>query len=171
MKSCPYSILNLTTEATLSDIKQQYKLLALKYHPDRLVTASESQQQDGEDTQQLKFIEIQQAYELLRDPKQKRQYDREYHLNKYNLEKQLVGNISDYILLSEMKYDQDEDVCTHQCRCGGLYTIHMNDIINNINENDNDGGIYKSFNINCKNCSLIIQVENDMDDDFEDYED
>ncbi|KAG2386276.1 hypothetical protein C9374_002722 [Naegleria lovaniensis] len=157
--SSPYDILQLPSHATLNEIKQQYKILAKLYHPDAASNNSSST------SHHEKFIELQQAYELLRDSKKRRNYDKQFHLNKYHLEKQYIGNISDYVLLSEMRFNEMNDCCEMDCRCGGLYIISMNDIANN--SNNETLGYFKSYNINCNNCSLIIQVENDMDEDDE----
>ena len=156
----PYAVLNVATDATMELIKKQYIIMAQRYHPDRQDSTTSEETMEQVKNQ---FIKIQEAWELLRDAKRKRQYDREYHLNKYNIEKQLIGNISDFILLSEMAYDEELDSCSSSCRCGGSYVIQMETIIND--SENGTGETFKSYNINCNNCSLIIQVENDMTED------
>lgn len=59
-----YSTLNVTETASQDEIKQAYKKLAMKNHPDR-----------GGDT--AKFQEISQAYDTLSDPQKRAQYDAE----------------------------------------------------------------------------------------------
>jgi DnaJ-class molecular chaperone len=57
-----YQILGIDRNATESDIKRAYKKLASQHHPDK-----------GGD--QEKFKEIQKAYDVLKDPEKRQQYD------------------------------------------------------------------------------------------------
>lgn len=61
----PYAALHINRDASISDIKKAYFKLAKQYHPDT----------NKEKGAQEKFLEIQQAYEILSDPKKKSRYD------------------------------------------------------------------------------------------------
>jgi curved DNA-binding protein CbpA len=63
-----YKILEIEFGADLMSIKKSYRRLALKYHPDK---------NHASDTAQ-KFIEITEAYVILRDPLKKHDYDNIY---------------------------------------------------------------------------------------------
>lgn len=65
-----YELLGITETVTLVEIKQAYKLLARKYHPD----VSPPGRVD-ENTQ--RFIRVQEAYEVLSDPRTRALYDRD----------------------------------------------------------------------------------------------
>lgn len=58
-----YNILGLTKNATADEIKQAYKKLAMKHHPDR----------NGGD--ESKFKELSSAYEILSNPEKRQMYD------------------------------------------------------------------------------------------------
>ena len=60
-----YEILGLTHTATQQEIKEAYRVLAKRYHPDvsKMANAEE------------KFIVITEAYEILKDPEIRRRYD------------------------------------------------------------------------------------------------
>jgi hypothetical protein len=60
-----YKVLGLARGATPDEIRNAYRLLARKYHPDV------STEDDG----QQKFIVVREAYETLRDPKRRMNYD------------------------------------------------------------------------------------------------
>nr|CAH7736419.1 unnamed protein product [Callosobruchus chinensis] len=62
-----YKILNIPRSATKDQIKKAYKLLALKWHPDK--------NPDKPEEACKRFREISQAYEVLSDPKKKKSYD------------------------------------------------------------------------------------------------
>ncbi|MDJ0744518.1 MAG: DnaJ domain-containing protein [Xenococcaceae cyanobacterium MO_167.B27] len=69
-----YSILELSPDATLEDIKTSFRRLARKYHPDlnpNNIKATE------------KFKQISQAYEVLSDEKKRRRYDRDHYRPRY----------------------------------------------------------------------------------------
>jgi DnaJ-class molecular chaperone len=57
-----YSILGVTRQSSQEDIKKAYRKLAMEHHPDR-----------GGDS--VKFAEINEAYETLKDPAKRSQYD------------------------------------------------------------------------------------------------
>ncbi len=60
-----YKILGVSRTATAEDIKKCYRRLARKYHPDV------SKEKDAEQ----KFKEVQEAYEVLKDPEKRAAYD------------------------------------------------------------------------------------------------
>lgn len=60
-----YSILGVSRNASVQEIKQAFRKLAVKYHPDKSNDSSTAS----------KFIEITEAYEVLRDLQKKQQYD------------------------------------------------------------------------------------------------
>ena len=67
MPESHYEILGVTSKSTDAEIKKAYRVLSLKYHPDR---NSSSEAVD-------KMHKINEAYEVLSDPVKKRQYDME----------------------------------------------------------------------------------------------
>ncbi len=60
-----YAVLGVAKDASQDDIKKQYRKLARKYHPDR------SEEADAE----AKFKEINTAYQTLKNPKKRAEYD------------------------------------------------------------------------------------------------
>ena len=64
-----YKVLEVDRTASQKDVKKAFRNLALKYHPDK---------NPDEDTS-LKFREIAEAYEVLRDEEKRRQYDQMGH--------------------------------------------------------------------------------------------
>ena len=70
-----YSILQLSPDATLKDIKTSFRSLARKYHPDLNQNKTETTE---------KFQQISQAYEVLSDEKQRRLYDVSRNVGSYN---------------------------------------------------------------------------------------
>jgi molecular chaperone DnaJ len=65
-----YEVLGVTRTATEVEVTKAYRGLAKKYHPD---------QTPGDDTVVAKYHEVQEAYEVLRDPQRRQVYDRYGH--------------------------------------------------------------------------------------------
>ncbi len=65
-----YQTLGVSRTASAAEIKSAYRKLAMKYHPDR---------NPGDTTAELKFKEINEAYEVLKDPDKRGVYDRFGH--------------------------------------------------------------------------------------------
>jgi DnaJ-class molecular chaperone len=67
----PYSILGVSTSASPAEIRQCFRELALKYHPDKNKNSEESRQ---------KFMQIVEAYKVLTDSSTRKEY---YHKNSF----------------------------------------------------------------------------------------
>ena len=65
-----YEILGVSKSASEDEIKQAYRKLAMKYHPDRNKGNAEAEE---------KFKEATEAYEVIRDPKKRAMYDQYGH--------------------------------------------------------------------------------------------
>nr|XP_026694432.1 dnaJ homolog subfamily C member 16-like [Ciona intestinalis] len=67
----PYAILNVGKSAKLSEIRKSYKQLVKEWHPDK----------NSSPNAQEKFIEVQQAYEILSNEEKRQQFDEHGHTN------------------------------------------------------------------------------------------
>ncbi|GLT97743.1 hypothetical protein SLE2022_152920 [Rubroshorea leprosula] len=65
-----YELLGIPESGTLLEVKQAYKQLARKYHPD--VSPPDQVEENTE-----RFIQVQEAYETLSDPRRRAIYDRD----------------------------------------------------------------------------------------------
>ncbi|MGL4553448.1 MAG: molecular chaperone DnaJ [Gemmataceae bacterium] len=70
MKRCYYEILSVEKSADEQAIRVAHRKLAMQYHPDR---------NPGDKEAELKFKEVSEAFEVLRDPQKKAVYDRYGH--------------------------------------------------------------------------------------------
>jgi curved DNA-binding protein len=61
-----YKILGVSRDASAADIKNAYRKLAMQYHPDR---------NPGDKKAEERFKEINEAYQVLSDPKKRQRYD------------------------------------------------------------------------------------------------
>lgn len=66
-----YEVLGVSKNATDAELKNAYKKMAIKYHPDRQVGKSDEEKKAAEE----KFKEAAEAYDVLRDPQKRQQYD------------------------------------------------------------------------------------------------
>jgi len=69
-KRCYYETLEVERNADDSALKSSFRKLAMKFHPDR---------NPGDDTSEVKFKEINEAYEVLKDKDKRAAYDRFGH--------------------------------------------------------------------------------------------
>lgn len=77
-----YQVLNISENATLEDVKKAYRKLALQFHPDK----------NKDKGAQSKFIEINIAYETLKDSNLRTEYDNFLKSEKENLENEFEIN-------------------------------------------------------------------------------
>jgi molecular chaperone DnaJ len=65
-----YAILGTSRDATAEELKKAYRKLAMRYHPDR---------NPGDKQAEAKFKEVNEAYDVLKDPEKRAAYDRFGH--------------------------------------------------------------------------------------------
>src|SRR6266513_284893 len=66
-KRCFYDVLGVERTADESELKSAFRKLAMKWHPDR---------NPGDKSSEVRFKEINEAYEILKDPDKRAAYDR-----------------------------------------------------------------------------------------------
>src|SRR6201996_4538614 len=70
MKRCYYEVLGCQKGAAVTELKASYRKLAMELHPDR---------NPGDHTSEVKFKEINEAYDVLKDDQKRAAYDRFGH--------------------------------------------------------------------------------------------
>ena len=141
---------------TQQDIKKQYRQLVMLYHPDR------NQHLGSQQTEQ-QFLSVRHAFEILGDAQKRRAYNQDLEKSHFDHHKSMVGEISEYVKLSEMQLREvnDKKVETFEwsCRCSSHYELLLDD---RIVDNETGDISFDSMIVNCNGCSLKIKIFNDM---------
>ncbi|KAL0488918.1 DnaJ [Acrasis kona] len=134
-----YRVLNVSRDASVQEIKQQYLNLSRQYHPDASGTNDSKE-----------FIEIQEAWEILRNEDSRLALDKDLdNLESKNYKTR--GEISEVVKISEMDFNEDGDVLSRPCRCGSTYDLSTSDAYD-----------FNEVIVVCSGCSLKIKIENDL---------
>lgn len=83
-----YDILHVSKNDSIKTIKQNFKKLSLKYHPDK----------NKDSISQIKFKLLNEAYEVLKDPYMRGRYDVEYEKH-FRFKNHLFNSILDINIL------------------------------------------------------------------------
>ncbi|KAI9322690.1 DnaJ-domain-containing protein [Dichotomocladium elegans] len=128
-----YEVLNISENASYELIKARFQQLILQHHPDKRKSLQD-------DTRAHRIL---QAWEILRDPQRRKQYDSELSARKAAV---MNGEVD----LDDMEYDENAQTFRLQCRCSGTYVITEDELEQGIDT------------ICCDNCSLQIHVLYDI---------
>lgn len=106
---CHYEVLGVSKDASDSELKKAYRVLALKWHPDKNSDRVESIE---------KFQEIQQAYDVLSDRQERAWYDKH--------REQILHGGENYVDdgLNLMHYFQTSAYCGHGDGEKGFYSVY-----------------------------------------------
>uniref|UniRef100_A0A803WBY4 DnaJ heat shock protein family (Hsp40) member C24 n=1 Tax=Ficedula albicollis TaxID=59894 RepID=A0A803WBY4_FICAL len=109
-----------------------------KYHPDK----QEADVAAGEAEERVqRFIEIDQAWKILGNEQTKKEYDLQQRED--NLTKEWP--LHEQIYLEDMCWNEDEQLYTLSCRCGGNYSVSKSET--------KDVSL-----VCCDTCSLVIEI-------------
>jgi len=98
MASNYYQILDITEDATHHQIKDAYRKLVLKYHPDK---------NKGNPLFEEMIQQINEAYETLSNPESRKIYDEQLYSNEYSEEQEYASAVEeDEFSLREFFYDK-----------------------------------------------------------------
>ncbi|KAJ2897538.1 hypothetical protein IWW38_001684 [Coemansia aciculifera] len=136
-----YAVLGVCHTATLEEIKRAYYALSREVHPDKIHTTA-AVSKETEDVKKLEFHQISIAWEILRDPAKRREYDR----IQSSEQNRARGVVHDDVDLDDMDLEEKDMSYTYPCKCSGQYVIA---------ESDLDAGRDIAP---CSDCSLKIRV-------------
>ena len=111
-----YDILGIKKTATQAEIKQSFRKLALKYHPDKNRNSEESKK---------KFMHIVEAYEVLSDEMSRKTYDNwSYYMSYGSLHKREWTPPADFEYI--YSYEQIKQKYGRHNSRGGMWDISEN---------------------------------------------
>ncbi len=82
-----YYFLGVSEDASAEDIKKAYRKLSMKYHPDK---------NDNDEFFELRFREVQEAYEVLIDVDRRKSYDNQFNSVQRNIKSTLSPKIQKF---------------------------------------------------------------------------
>ena len=112
-----YEVLSVSEDATYDEIRAAYRSAALNTHPDKAQTTLES---SVPSSAQQEFFSVQKAWEILRHPASRADYDKQLQSSRQNIE-----IIASEIKVTDMIIESTGDTVEllYPCRCGDYFFI------------------------------------------------
>ena len=164
-----YDVLGVRPDATEQELRNAYRAAVLVHHPDKVpigqqaasdavrpATAAKQQKAASDfastalqgstaSGQDISFLQLQCAWQALREPKQRQKYDAALQMAALHHD----VAISDTMRLADMHMSDEGDERHCPCRCGGAYWVLPSDFV-----------LSHSIIVQCDTCSLHIEVLN-----------
>lgn len=158
-KQNQYEILGVSESADAVKVKEAFRSLILRYHPDK--SASRGSRSDDDDDDDVDYVNlIQKAYDILRDPIKRKQYDEELRLerqrNQNRLESAIVIAKSDCVTEECNDDDDRSPILVYPCRCGAL--LDTSPLEGEDDDEDDDGDGLDGDFLECPGCSLVYDL-------------
>jgi diphthamide biosynthesis protein 4 len=134
-----YIVLQLSSDATLADIKRAYQSMLLVVHPDKRRLDSHP---TPSSENMVTVDHIREAYATLSDPQKRMEYDRHYS-GRTNSGGPRPAQV---LSLEDLTEEENLERWTYPCRCGGMFAI---------TEREMDAGVHL---IGCISCSEVVWV-------------
>ncbi|XP_036240978.1 dnaJ homolog subfamily C member 24 [Molothrus ater] len=131
-----YKVLGAKPSDSPAELKRKYQKLALLYHPDKQAAGTAEAEE-----RVRRFLEIHQAWKVLGNEETKQEYDLQQRED--NLTKEWP--LHEQIYLEDMSWNEDEQLYTLSCRCGGNYSVSKSET--------KDVSL-----VCCDTCSLVIEI-------------
>ena len=115
-KQTHYEVLQVDNTASLREIKNAYNAMVRRSHPDRISTETSSECS-------LEFISIQNAWEVLRDSKKRKEYDKSLQTIAYRCNKVPIAYCVALNDCDEFSNNSGESGSEFEyaCRCGDYF--------------------------------------------------
>jgi diphthamide biosynthesis protein 4 len=113
-----YEVLSVSEDATYDEIRAAYRSAALNTHPDKAQTTLESSSVPS--TEQQEFSSVQKAWEVLRHPTSRADYDKQLQSSRQSIE-----IIASEIQVGDMIVESAAGALEllYPCRCGDYFSI------------------------------------------------
>lgn len=151
-----YAVLGASPSDSVQQLRRRYQQLALKFHPDRLKGQSSTEAESNKRT----FLEVDAAWRILSDQNSRMQYD----LHKRAQELKQDWPVDSTVNLEDMTWDRDQCVYTSCCRCGGVFSLTEEEVMEetqsgqtDVEEKNPDKGD-RGLVVCCDTCSLSVYV-------------
>lgn len=159
-----YEVLSVSEDATYDEIRAAYRSAALNTHPDKARTTLESRVLSGE---QQEFSSVQKAWEILRHPTSRADYDKQLQSSRQNIEI-IASEVQVGDMIIESTADADTVELSYPCRCGDYFSITSCELsgMGISVSGDGDGEVElqasdspsASVVLGCGSCSLKIRL-------------
>ena len=150
----------MNEDATYDEIRAAYKSAALSIHPDKAHTTLESSVPSSE---QQEFLSVQKAWEILRHPASRADYDKQLQSSRQNIE-----IIASEIEVGDMIIESTADTVElmYPCRCGDYFSItscelsEMGILVSGDGEVEQQSSDSASASVvlGCGSCSLKVRL-------------
>lgn len=131
-----YEILGCDKATPFEDLKENYRRLLVKLHPDKNTSSSTA----------AACAELNKAWNVLKDPDSKKLYDEQIYQNDIDTEVTVFETVN----VCDLENNEAEDTLHYGCRCGGLFLVPKSLVFNDSQT--------ESLLFPCDDCSLFIKV-------------
>mmetsp|Transcript_4086 Transcript_4086/g.10606 ORF Transcript_4086/g.10606 Transcript_4086/m.10606 type:complete len:167 (+) Transcript_4086:260-760(+) len=148
----PYVTLGVRSDASTEDIRHAYQRLAREHHPDR-AGAGSTDGSSGSCSTEV-FLDVQRAYDLLRDSEARRQHDAADRAARLDSAGAAARELE--VDLDDMCYEEDQGteegagggsggLWRYDCRCGDEFVLYEAQLMQGIEA------------LHCRSCSYVLR--------------